>query len=120
MRIRVLPSSATQKPPRLLRSRCSHQALSPAQRRPLGGRVSPSDDLLMLGRALTAGRRRARLLGLLAHTGFGTTIGLLYGGIVRRRLRGAAWARGMQMLLIENMLLWPLTFFADRFHPSMR
>jgi len=81
---------------------------------------SPSDDLLMLGRALTAGRRRALLLGLLAHTGFGTAMGLLYGGMVRRRLRGAGWSRGMQMLLIENTLLWPLTFLADRFHPSMR
>lgn len=81
---------------------------------------SPSDDLLMLGRPLTADPKKARLLGLLAHTGFGTTLGLVYGGLVRRRLPGPRWARGVTMLLAENTLLWPLTFLADRYHPAMR
>jgi hypothetical protein len=81
---------------------------------------SRSDDLLMLGRVLSADPRTARLLGLVAHTGFGTSLGLLYGAAVRRRLPGPGWARGVAMLMAENTLLWPLAMLADRLHPSMR
>ncbi len=81
---------------------------------------SRSDDLLMLGRPVTTDPRRARLLGLAAHTSFGTLLGLLYGGLFWRRFPGPNWARGTLMLLVENALLWPLTSPVDRFHPSMR
>lgn len=81
---------------------------------------SRSDDLLMLGRPFTTDPRRAKLLGLSAHTAFGAFMGLLFGGLVRRRLWGPSWARGITMMLCENTVLWPLTFVADRFHPSMR
>lgn len=81
---------------------------------------SPSDDLLMLGRPLTVNRTAARLLGLAAHTSFGTTLGLAYGALGRRALPGPDWARGVLLLLAENALLWPLAVLADRAHPSMR
>lgn len=81
---------------------------------------SPSDDLLMLGRPVTGDPTRARLLGLVAHAGFGAAMGLAYGGVARRRLRGPDWVRGVSMMLIENTLLWPLALVADRYHPSMR
>lgn len=81
---------------------------------------SRSDDLLMLGRVLAVHPRRARLLGLVEHTGFGVFLGILYGALARRRLAGPGWARGLELLLIENTVLWPLAVVADRFHPSMR
>lgn len=81
---------------------------------------SPSDDLLLVGRPLAADAGRARLLGFLGHMGFGTGMGLLYGGAVQRRLSGPSYVRGVTMMLAENALLWPLTFVADRFHPAMR
>jgi hypothetical protein len=81
---------------------------------------SPSDDLLMLGRPFTADRARARLLGLAAHTSFGASLGLVYGALGRRALRGPNWTRGVLLLLAENALLWPLAVVADRVHPCMR
>jgi hypothetical protein len=60
------------------------------------------------------------VLGLLAHTGFGTTLGLAYGALGRRALPGPNWARGVLMLMAENAALWPLAVVADRVHPSMR
>lgn len=81
---------------------------------------SPSDDLLMVGRVLTANRTGARLLGLVAHMGFGTAMGLAYGAFGRRTLPGPNWARGVLMLLAENALLWPLALLVDRYHPAMR
>jgi hypothetical protein len=81
---------------------------------------SNSDDLLMLGGVFTADERRARLLGVIPHTSFACMLGLLYGAVFRRRLRGPNWARGVTMTLAENLLLWPLTPLVDRFHPWMR
>jgi hypothetical protein len=81
---------------------------------------SASDDLLLLGRPITADPRRARLLGLVAHTGFGCTMGLLYAAVLRRHLRGPSWLRGITMMLAENTVLWPLTPLVDRVHPSVR
>ncbi|HEY8284080.1 MAG TPA: hypothetical protein VIJ28_06815 [Chloroflexota bacterium] len=81
---------------------------------------SPSDDLLMLGRTVTADPRRARIVGFLAHTGFSITLSLAYASYTRRRLLGPAWARGLTMLMAENTLLWPLTWLVDRRHPAMR
>jgi hypothetical protein len=78
-----------------------------------------TDDLLLVGRPFTADKLKARLLGFIAHLGFGTTLGLIYGALVRRRLPGSGWARGIIMALMENSLLWPLTFLVDRYHPAV-
>lgn len=80
----------------------------------------PSDDLLMLGRVVTAQPRRARMIGFLAHTSFSVVLSLAYAGYARRRLPGPAWARGLAMLLSENTLLWPLIWVVDRRHPAVR
>jgi len=80
---------------------------------------SQSDDLLMIGRPLSGDPKRARLLGLAAHTGFGATMGLIYGGLARRRLPGPNWARGIALMMAENTILWPLTFVIDRTNPAM-
>lgn len=80
---------------------------------------SQSDDLLMIGRPLSSDPRRARLLGLAAHTGFGTTMGLVYGGLARKWLPGPNWARGIVLMLAENTILWPLTLVIDRTNPAM-
>jgi hypothetical protein len=81
---------------------------------------SGSDDLLLVGLPLSRDPQRARLLGFLGHTGFGIVVGLVYGALGRRRLRGPNWARGAEMLMVENTALWPLTFPADRLHPGIR
>jgi hypothetical protein len=81
---------------------------------------SASDDLLLVGRPLSNDPRRARLLGFLGHTTFGIIMGLIYGAFGRRRLAGPGWARGMQMMLVENTVLWPLTIPGDRLHPGIR
>ena len=80
---------------------------------------SQSDDLLMIGRPLSGDPRRARLLGLAAHTTFGATMGLVYGGLARTRLPGPNWVRGIALMLAENTILWPLTFVIDRTNPAM-
>jgi len=80
---------------------------------------SQSDDLLMIGRPLSGDPMRARMLGLAAHTGFGATMGLVYGGWARRRLPGPNWARGIALMMAENTILWPLTFVIDRTNPAM-
>ncbi len=80
---------------------------------------SASDDLLMLGRPFTSDPRRARLIGLPLHVGFGAAVGLLYGGYGHCRLRGPNWLRGVAMMAIENTVLWPTAIIADRMHPSM-
>ncbi len=81
---------------------------------------SASDDLLLVGRPLSKDPTRARLLGFLGHTTFGMIMGLIYGAFGRRRLGGPTWARGMQMMLVENTVLWPLTIPGDRLHPGIR
>jgi hypothetical protein len=81
---------------------------------------SRSDDLLMIGRPLSAEPGRARMLGLPAHLSFGAVVGLVYAGYGRRRLSGSNRLRGIKMLLVENTVLWPLAIVADRYHPSMR
>jgi hypothetical protein len=81
---------------------------------------SGSDDLLLVGLPLSRDPQRARLLGFFGHTGVGIVVGLVYGAFGRRRLAGPDWVRGMEMLMIENTALWPLTFPADRLHPGIR
>lgn len=81
---------------------------------------SQSDDLLMLGRPLTGDAKLARVIGASLHFGFGTAVGLAYGAFGRQRLGGAAWWRGVKMLMIENAALWPLAVLTDRYHPAMR
>ncbi|HWE61726.1 MAG TPA: DUF6789 family protein [Chloroflexota bacterium] len=81
---------------------------------------SPTNELLMLGRPLTADRTKALLVGLAAHMGVGTAMGVIYGAVGRRRLPGPDWARGVLMMLMENTILWPAALVIDRVHPSMR
>jgi hypothetical protein len=81
---------------------------------------SGSDDLLLVGLPLSRDPRRAGLLGFLGHTSFGIVMGLVYGAFGRRRLGGPNWARGMEMMMVENTALWPLTIPGDRLHPGIR
>jgi len=80
---------------------------------------SRSDDLLMLGRVLTAGAGRARAIGLPAHLGFGCAVGVVYAAFGRKRFSGPNWLRGIKTMLVENTVLWPLAILADRYHPAM-
>jgi hypothetical protein len=79
----------------------------------------PQRDLMLQGRMLPGVGRAWPLLGLLMHTGFGLSLAVIYATVVRDRLPGPYWLRGVIWLNVENLLLWPLTLRLDRQHPAV-
>jgi len=78
-----------------------------------------ADDLLLLGRLLTANRRLARPIGLGIHLANGAVLGALYGALCHDRLPGPGWLRGTVFANIENVGLYPLALLED-LHPAIR
>jgi hypothetical protein len=76
----------------------------------------PSDDVELLGKALTRGPRW-RLVGLALHLQNGALFGAVYANVVPR-VPLPPWSRGPLAAMIENFGLWPLTRVTDRFHPA--
>jgi hypothetical protein len=89
-----------------------------AAQQPLDKRIFASDydDVELLGKLVT--RRRAwPLIGLTIHAANGAVFGAAY-SLVRDRLPGPPWARGLLAAQTENFGLWPLGRVSDRHHPA--
>jgi hypothetical protein len=85
---------------------------------PLDRRLFRCDysDIALLGKAVTRGPRW-RAAGFALHAGNGALFGLAFEGIRRAtRVDGRRLAVGLAMA--ENVGLYPLGYFVDRFHPA--
>jgi hypothetical protein len=69
----------------------------------------------VLGKAVTRGRAW-RPVGFALHTVNGAIFGLVYDR-VRRRLPVDGTGLALGMALAEHVALYPLSYFADRYHP---
>ncbi len=73
-------------------------------------------DVAVLGKAITRGERW-RPAGFAAHALNGFVFGLVYDE-VRSRVSVPARPLAVGMALTEHLVLYPLTWFVDRFHPA--
>jgi len=69
-------------------------------------------DVAMLGKSVTRGRAWP-LAGLAIHAANGAAFGLVYAELKKRRDVSA-----MQLALTEHVVLFPLGYVVDRFHPA--
>jgi hypothetical protein len=93
-------------------------ALVWALQEPLDERVFGCDysDVALLGKAVTRGRGW-RLAGLAMHVTNGALFGLAFHEV--RRIRpGSATRLAVGMALVEDVTLYPLSYFIDRYHPA--
>jgi hypothetical protein len=80
-----------------------------------------SNDLKLLGMAVTRRAPFWQLLGLAAHFSFGALLGVVYAATAARWLPGSSWQRGLLFAQLENALLGVLLLpLIDRFHPAIR
>ena len=70
----------------------------------------------LLGRLVTRDRWWP-LPGLALHITNGALFGAVY-ALARPFLPGPEWARGLLAAEFENLALWPLAGFIDRYHPA--
>jgi hypothetical protein len=93
-------------------------AVAWAAQQPLDKRIFDSDydDVELLGKLVTR-RRGWAPIGLAIHAANGAAFGGAY-SLVRDRLPGPPWARGLLAAQIENFGLWPLGRVSDRHHPA--
>lgn len=75
------------------------------------------DDFRLLGE-LGPGAGHWRAKGIALHAANSAGLGIVY-TLVADRLFGPAWLRGLTYAIIENTLLWPLTFLLDKRHPAI-
>ena len=89
-----------------------------AAQEPLDRRVFRCDysDVAVLGKGLTRGSHW-RTAGLAAHALNGAAFGLAFHE-ARRRLPFDQRKLAVSMALTEHLLLYPLCFFVDRYHPA--
>lgn len=77
------------------------------------------DDRILLGGIVPLSNSKARNLGTVMHLGASIGASLLYGGVVRGRISGPGWWRGVVFASVENALLYPWLLLED-FHPAIR
>ncbi len=77
----------------------------------------PFDDVELLGKAFTRGRRW-RAVGTAMHLANGAAFGATYAKFAARTDRVPDWARGPAAALAEHLASWPATALTDRFHPA--
>lgn len=89
-------------------------AVAWAAMEPLDRRLFDHDysDVAMLGKAVTRGRLWP-LAGLAVHTANGAAF-----GVALHELRRFRRVTGVQLALIENTALYPLSYVLDRRHPA--
>ena len=89
-----------------------------AAQQPLDKRLfgSEYDDVELLGRLVTS-HRWWPLTVLALHITNGALFGAVY-ALARPFLPGPEWARGLLAAEFENLALWPLAGFIDRYHPA--
>ncbi len=78
-----------------------------------------TDDLILLGRLVSADPVKARTAGLGMHLMNGAFAGAVYGLAFHERLPGPPAARGVTFANVENMSLYPLGLM-ERHHPAIR
>ena len=85
---------------------------------PLDQRIFRSDysDIALLGKAVTRGRGW-RAAGFALHAVNGAVFGLAYDQI-RRRVDVPPRRLALGLALAEHVLLYPLSYFVDRYHPA--
>lgn len=88
-------------------------ALEPLDRRLLRYGYS---DIALLGKAVTRGPRW-RAVGFTLHAGNGALFGLAFHE-VRRRTSVERRRLALGLALAEHLVLYPLSWFADRYHPA--
>jgi hypothetical protein len=76
------------------------------------------DDLVMLGRPFVTDARRARTVGAVIHAVNSVGLAAIY-ALVEPRLPGPPWWKGVFFANIENLTLYPITYFEDH-HPAVR
>jgi hypothetical protein len=80
-----------------------------------------SNDLKLLGMAVTRRAPFWQLLGLAAHFSFGAFLALIYAKTVGRWLPFAPWLSGVVFAQVENAVLGVLLLpLVDRLHPAIR
>ena len=96
----------------------SAAALVWAGQEPLDQRVFGCDysDVAVLGKGVTRGRHW-RTAGLAVHALDGAAFGLAFHE-ARRRLPIEQRRLALSMALMEHLLLYPLCFLVDRYHPA--
>ena len=76
------------------------------------------DDLMVLGRPFVEEPRQARAVGVAIHAVNSLALACLY-AMVERRIPGPGWFKGVLFANVENVILYPVTFFEET-HPAIR
>jgi hypothetical protein len=76
------------------------------------------DDLTILGRPFVEDPTKARVVGGAIHAVNSLALASLY-AMLERRLPGPAWLKGVIFANVENVVLYPVTWFED-IHPAIR
>ena len=76
------------------------------------------DDLMILGRPFVEDPTKARAVGGAIHAVNSLALASLY-AVLERRLPGPAWLKGVIFANVENVVLYPITWFED-IHPAIR
>ncbi len=78
------------------------------------------DDRVLLGRLAPGAKpSQAIAIGAAMHIVNSVVFSAVFRLVIRDRLRGPMWARGVTFALLENTLLYPLAILED-FHPALR
>ncbi len=81
---------------------------------------SDFDDIQLVESAIRGRMARVPVLGMSIHLANGAALAVIYDQLVRPRLRGPAWVRGLTFGLMFLAAVWPLTPLVDRLHPLIR
>ena len=76
------------------------------------------DDLMVLGRPFVADPTKARAVGGAIHAVNSLALAGVY-AMLERHLPGPVWLKGVVFANVENVILYPITWFED-IHPAIR
>ena len=76
------------------------------------------DDLMILGRPFVEDPTKSRAVGGAIHAINSLALASLY-AMLERRLTEPAWLKGVIFANVENVILYPITWFED-IHPAIR
>jgi hypothetical protein len=80
----------------------------------------PFNDLKLVGQVFTTRRPWWVVQGVVGHYTFSVAMAVTYARIVYPQLPGPRVIKGIAFLNIENALLYPIAFIADRTHAGVR
>ena len=79
-----------------------------------------SDDITMLGGAITDDHALARKIGLGMHLGFAMSFGAAFATVLHPKNQGDAMRKAVGAAMVENFGLYPLVFPFEEKHPYIR